>query len=168
MLSRVKVGTKQRFLPVVIFPVLVLRLNPAWALASAPDSVFLMVSETADVVQKFAAHEVREYLQQITGDHIGLGDDQAVHHIYVGQTPARAPARDVGKLRDELQTLAQDGFLIHSVGPDVVIPGKGSRGTLYGCYAFLERQGVRWFFPGKQYEVVPHHALNWHPRLEVS
>ena len=64
--------------------------------------------------------------------------------------------------------MGDDGFLIRSLGPDVVILGKGSRGVLYGAYAFLEQQGVRWFFPGKQYEIVPHHALNWNTSLKLT
>ena len=153
---------------VIVLLVVLFCLEPTWASASAPASVSVMVSETADVVQRFAAHEVRDYVQQITGEPIALGNMQATHHIYLGVVPTHTPAAEAGELRAEVENLAEDGFLIRSVGPDVVILGKGSRGTLYGCYAFLERQGVRWFFPGKQYEVVPHHALNWSLRLKVS
>jgi alpha-glucuronidase len=74
----------------------------------------------------------------------------AAHHLYLGEIPATAPAAEATQLRDEVENLREDGFVIRSMGPDVVILGKGSRGILYGCYAFLERQGVRWYFPGKQ------------------
>jgi len=159
---------RKRFLLLIVLPVVVFCLEPVWASASAPASVSVMVSETADVVQKFAAHELREYMQQITSDHIAVGDTQATHHIYLGDVPSHTSAAEASELFAKAENLAEDGFLIRSVGPDVVILGKGSRGTLYGCYAFLERQGVRWFFPGKQYEVVPHHALDWRLRLRVS
>jgi len=161
-------ATKRRFRLLIVLLVVVFCLEPAWASASAPASVSVIVSETADVVQKFAAHDLREYMQQITCDPIALGNTQATHHIYLGDVPTHTPAAEASELRAEVENLAEDGFLIRSLGPDVVILGKGSRGTLYGCYAFLERQGVRWFFPGKQYEVVPHHALNWRLRLKVS
>jgi len=82
--------------------------------------------------------------------------------------PAKAPAAEASDLRGAVEKLQEDGFIIRSMGPDVVIMGNGSRGSLYGCYAFLERQGVRWFFPGKQYEVVPHHAVNWTTPLNIS
>ena len=54
------------------------------------------------------------------------------------------------------------------MGPDVVILGKGNRGVLYGCYAYLESQGVRWYFPGKQYEIVPRRALDWDAQVNVN
>jgi hypothetical protein len=159
---------KGRFLPGVILAGSVFCLNPTWSLAAGPVSVSLMVSKPEDVVQKFAAQDLGQYLQTITGEPVALGNAQATHHIYLGDVPAHTPAAEASELRAEIENLAGDGFLIRSVGPDVMILGKGSRGTLYGCYAFLERQGVRWFFPGKRYEVVPHHALNWSVPLNVS
>jgi hypothetical protein len=155
-------------LPAIILAVLAFLLKPAWVGAAGPASVSIVFSKTEDVVQRFAAQDLRRYLQQVTSEPVALGNGQATHHIYLGEIPARAPAMDAAELRAEVDKLAEDGFLIRSVGADVVILGKGSRGALYGCYAFLERAGVRWFFPGKQYEVVPHHALNWSVRLNVS
>jgi hypothetical protein len=68
-------------------------------------------------------------------------------------------------MRGEVAKLHEDGFIIRSIGPGVIILGKGRR---YGCYACLELQGVRWFFPGKQFEIVPNHTLDWKTPLNVS
>ncbi len=37
-----------------------------------------------------------------------------------------------------------------------------------GCYAYLERLGVRWYFPEKQYEIVPRRSLDWNMPLDDS
>jgi hypothetical protein len=143
-----------------------LTLWSAWA-AEIP-SVSIMLQKNQDIILRFAAQDLEQYLRQITGEPIAQGTAGAAHHFYLGEIPATAPAAEARQLRDEVENLREDGFVIRSLGPEVVILGKGSRGILYGCYAFLERQGVRWYFPGRQYEVVPHHALNWNSRLRVS
>jgi hypothetical protein len=127
-----------------------------------------MVQKNADVVLRFAARDLKQYLRQITGEPIAQGVAGVAHHLYLGEIPATASAAEARQLRDEVENLREDGFVLRSMGPDVVILGKGSRSILYGCYAFLERQGVRWYFPGKQYEVVPHHTLDWNSHLRVS
>ena len=128
----------------------------------------IVTPQAADAVVRFAAQELARYLEQVTGEPVGIGDFAAQHHIFVGQLPLNAPAVQAPEIRRAAEKLQEDGFIIHSLGPDVVIIGKGSRGNLYGSYAFLEQQGVRWFFPGKQYEIVPHHALIWSTSLKIS
>jgi hypothetical protein len=141
---------------------------PGRVQAAEQNSVSIMVPKTEDVVLQFAAQDLERYLKRVTGEPIGIGKAGVPHHIYLGAVPASAPAGEAKRLHAEVEKLQEDGFVIRSLGPDVVIAGKGSRGNLYGCYAFLERQGVRWFFPGEQYEVVPHHALDWKAPLDLS
>jgi len=155
------------FLRGLILIGLVCFLTPPKALTADEASVSIIIPKAAESVLKFAAQDLERYLKQVTGDSVVVGDAEARHHIYLGEIPANAPA-DATYLREAAEKLQEDGFVIRSIGPDVVILGKGSRGNLYGCYAFLERQGLRWFFPGKQYEVVPHHALDWSVPLDVS
>ncbi len=147
---------------------LVCFLMPLKAPASEPASVSIMVPTSHDLVLSFAAQDLRNYLKQLTGEPVTIGNATAQHHIYLGEIPADAPAADAASLRGAVEKLQEDGFIIRSIGPDIVILGKGSRGSLYGSYDFLERQGVRWFFPGRQFEVVPHHALDWSVPLNIS
>jgi len=123
--------------------------------------VSIIVPKTADPVLAFAGHDLKRYLEQLTGDTVTTGDSGAQHRIFVGEIPPNLAAAEASRLRDEVARLQEDGFLIRAIRGDVVILGQGSRGSLYGCYAFLEQQGVRWFFPGKQYEIVPRHPLDW-------
>jgi Domain of unknown function (DUF4838)/Glycosyl hydrolase family 67 N-terminus len=135
---------------------------------SPQNSITVFPGKNQDTVVAFAAHELQQYLEKITGGSVTLGDVSASHRLYVGEMPAGIPATEAQKLRDDLSALQQDGFIIRSVGPDVVLLGKGDRGYLYACYAFLERLGVRWYFPGSRNEVVPHAALNWNETYTIS
>ncbi len=52
----------------------------------------------------------------------------------------------------------EEGYVLHSTGGNIYIVGNQDgfyAGTAYGCYAFLERLGCRWYFPGAWGEVIP-------------
>jgi hypothetical protein len=106
-------------------------------------------------VEHFAAQELVRYVEQVTGEKVVPGDAPAAHRFLLGDAPASS-------------ALKEDGFTIRRRGRDVVIEGRGSRGVLYGCYAYLEHLGVRWYFPGHQHEIVPHRAIDWNERLDIS
>lgn len=143
-------------------------ITPLSGSAAAQVPVSIMIPASQDLVLKFAAQELGDYLRQLTSEPVTIGNLAAQHHIYLGETPPNAPAAESDNLRDAIEKLQPDGFIIRSIGPDIVILGKGNRGNLYGCYAFLERQGVRWFFPGKQYEIVPRHSIDWNVPISIS
>jgi hypothetical protein len=133
------------------------------------ESVSILLPQVQDdPVVQFAARELARYVSQATGHPVSLGKATARHHIYLGGIPPGLSSAQMDKLRDDLASLQNDGFMVRSIGPDLLIVGKGSRGTLYGCYAFLERLGLRWFFPGKADEVVPRRSLNWKTRFDIS
>jgi hypothetical protein len=158
----------------IVAAVWVFGLNSTWAEARAKEGVSEQVpasivpSEHADEVQQFAVQELSRYLTLVTGQTFPVGRSGTAHHLYVGMLPPSLPAAESEKLQERLGALQEDGFILQKLGSDVVILGKGPRGVLYGCYAYLERQGVRWYFPGKDYEVIPHHALNWNAPLDVE
>ena len=131
-------------------------------------SVGIVELQDADRVVQFATQELERYLKEMTGGPVSQGVSGATHRIFLGQIPATAPAAVAAELSAEVTSLGEDGFAIRSVGPDVAILGKGSRGVLYGCYAFLELQGVRWFAPGKQYEIVPRRTVDWDAQFKVA
>lgn len=132
------------------------------------EPVSILLPKVQDPVLQFAAQELARYLERATGQAVPVGRASAKHYLYVGQIPPGISPAQKQKLRDDLSGLQTDGFLIRTVGPDLLIVGKGSRGTLFGCYAFLERLGFRWFFPGKACEIVPHRNLDWNTRIDFS
>jgi hypothetical protein len=130
--------------------------------------VSVMVSKTRDPVVKFATWELARYLGLITGETVPVNASSAEHHIDIGFVPPRVSKAAQSALSISLGDLKEDGFIIRTLGPDIVILGKGGRGDLYGCYAFLETLGARWFFPGSEYEVVPRHKIRWDKPLNIS
>ena len=117
-------------------------------------------------IRTFAARELTRYIERMAGQKIQKGT-AAAHRIYIGEIPTGLPAQALTKLREDSGTLSRDGFIVRKVGGDVIVMGKGDRGELYGCYAFLEHLGVRWFFPGKEHEVVPRRGINWSQPLNI-
>jgi hypothetical protein len=166
--ARLSLPVKQGVFSGIIFLTLAVCTTPTWMEATEPAEPAIIISNTDDVVLNFAAQDLRRYLKRITSGPIEIGTLRAKHHIYVGALPPNASIPDKEQLQKDVEKLREDGFVIRSIGSDVVILGKGRRGNLYGCYAFLELQGVRWFFPGAQFEIVPQHALDWKTRLNVS
>jgi hypothetical protein len=134
----------------------------------APESVSIQSPSQSTPVLQFAAQELQRYLQEITGDAVLRDWPSAKHHFYVGEIPTRLTPAEAQRLHRDLDQLKPDGFLLRRLGPDILIQGNGERGTLYGCYAYLEHLGVRWYFPGKQYELVPHRHWNWDAPLNIS
>lgn len=65
--------------------------------------------------------------------------------VIVGRRNAPAQA----KLTDaDFANLGDDGFLIRSLGPHIVIAGRTDRGTMYGVNWFLDRRlGIKWLSP---------------------
>jgi hypothetical protein len=136
--------------------------------APARNSISVIAGKTQDPAVTFAVHELQRYLEKMTGGSVTIGASSASHRLYVGGIPPDISTAEAQQLRDGLSALKEDGFIIRSVGPEVVLLGKGDRANLYACYAFLERLGVRWYFPGSQGEVVPHAEINWNARYSIS
>ncbi|OQA88288.1 MAG: hypothetical protein BWY31_00450 [Lentisphaerae bacterium ADurb.Bin242] len=115
----------------------------------------------------FAAGELRQYIGKMTGREVpvireaeGPGKEGAGNGftIFLGKT-VRAEAFH-SQWNKEVADCAQleennDSFVI-DIGPGAAIfVGGGDRGTLYSVYEFLEKCGVRWYFPGAAGEVIP-------------
>ncbi|MHB0999165.1 MAG: DUF4838 domain-containing protein [Armatimonadota bacterium] len=101
----------------------------------------IYVPSNSGRAMNFAAGELSKYLKQMTG-----------HEFSVIQGEAdNAPGIHLG-----LDTsITEDGYRITSQAGQIRIFGGGSRGCLYGAYAFLHDLGCRWPLPGKANEVVP-------------
>jgi Domain of unknown function (DUF4838)/Glycosyl hydrolase family 67 N-terminus len=155
-------------LPAKGFPARGTNSEPAQRVRSSADSFSIIEAAEENPVATFAARELQRYLEEMTGGSVTIGNDSASHRLYVGGIPPNVSADAALEARNNLEGLREDGFIIRSIGRDIVLMGKGNRGDLYACYAFLERLGVRWFFPGKQYECVPHVTINWGVSYNIS
>jgi len=123
-------------------------------LASAQQSDYtIVVSPDCSPSEQFAAEELQGFLKQIAGV-----------QLPILQTPVEGPMLLVGNSPavDELPVdidfgaLGDEGFVIKTVGPNLVLAGGRLRGTLYACYEFLDKYlGCRWFTPEVSH--IPHH-----------
>jgi hypothetical protein len=111
------------------------------------------VGTEADVITLNAASDLASYLQKISG-----GVFTPLSHDGNTKTgPLLIVGRDnalVQRLCPDIDfdKLGTDGFLIRTVGSDVVIAGATSRGTMYGVNWFIDRKlGVRWLSPDFTY-----------------
>ena len=120
----------------------------------------IILPNNADRVEKFAASELADYIgcitnQQITPTISTTATQPPVASIYVGQLPDNLDEVVRNQINSDLEKLHDDGFIIKDIQGNLAICGKTPRATLYGVYHYLQLLGVRWYFPGRDYEFVP-------------
>ncbi len=101
-----------------------------------------------------ALSDLKEYVHRITGAdltiHTGVADLPGPT-LHIGRTAhfaATAEAR---------AAIKGDGFVVATIGEDCIIAGNLPQGTANGITTILQDQfGVRWYYAGPLWEVVPH------------
>ncbi|MBP1991710.1 DUF4838 domain-containing protein [Paenibacillus eucommiae] len=116
----------------------------------------VFVHSDANIMEKHAAEELVNYLNEVTG---------ATFQLTESANPPSGPVVLVGRntLTDSLvpeltdESLGEDGFVIQKEQQYIVIAGSHSRGTMYGVNYFLDDYvGVKWYSP--IYTFVPSHT----------
>lgn len=100
------------------------------------------------------AQELNRWLNRITGVTLPVSRTKSARRpaVFVG---GPAAWRRLGVVPGDL-SLGREGYVIRSVGQDLVITGATHVATLYGVDAFVEHYlGCRWFWPGPLGRVVP-------------
>ena len=130
-------------------------------------SYTIVYGNDATECEKFAAEQMRTYLQQITGVRLQTIQERALPNgrrfISVGQTDCLF---ETGIKLDD-KALNGDGFIIKTVSKNLYISGANDRGTLYGVYDFLEKIcGVK--FLDINYEYVPESSTVTLYKIDVT
>ena len=134
-------------------------LSCCLGLSAAVAQAGIVLPESPNQAERYAAEELRYHLEKATGR-----SDWPVE-FHVGRT-------DGLKASGLKADFALDAFAVDGVGGRVYLRGgdrDGSavgnswtaacQGTLYAVYEFLERKlGVKWIWPGESGEVIPHCA----------
>ena len=120
----------------------------------------IVTGESAAAIERRAAGELQSYLEKISGARIPIsegGKGTGVNRILLGTPDSNRAIKSKTKSQAEkLADLGQEGFLIKSMGSDLIIAGNSGPAVLYGVYSFLERDlGCRWYLPGELGEIVP-------------
>ena len=144
----------------------------------------IVLAADASVSEQTAAKELQQCLLQISGavfpiltgnDHLQTAADSkdgaARHYIYVGWNEAcgspRPDAADEGYTYRTVQSQQSEHGHPRSHLCDLHIFGGSEHGTMYGVFAFLERElGVRWYTAS--YTLLPHLDKCLLPHLEHS
>ncbi|MCD4660139.1 MULTISPECIES: DUF4838 domain-containing protein [unclassified Agrobacterium] len=120
-------------------------------LATARDMAMRVhVGVDEDVMTLQAASDLSNFSAQVAG---AVGPK----HLSIDEAVAEQPLLVVGRLNAfarkafteaDFEELGDDGFLIRSSGPHILIAGRTPRGTMYGVNWFLDRKlGIRWLAP---------------------
>lgn len=116
-------------------------------LAKEGQSAYRIVLEPdASPSEKHAAAELQQFFKACTGVELPIaeGASEGVPMIVLGCGPV---AKQLG-VDPPVAALGEQGYVIRSAPPHLVIAGTRAAGTLYGVYDFLEHQlGVRWYAP---------------------
>ncbi|MBN1557056.1 MAG: DUF4838 domain-containing protein [Lentisphaerae bacterium] len=114
----------------------------------------IVIPEPASPSQVYAAEELRDFTRQMTGAVLPIvtdARDLPPKAICLGVT--RHTERVLGR-RVDLERLGDDGFVLATRSPHLILAGSDVRGTLYAVYELLERYGgCRWY--ASWYSVIP-------------
>jgi hypothetical protein len=109
----------------------------------------IVVEKDATAAERRGARELRDHLAQMTGAALEIGDHAAGKvEIRIAFDPKLGPKE----------------YRLTTGMRQVLVAGGRPRGVLYGCYALLERLGVRWYTP--TVAVVPDCATLTVPSLD--
>ena len=121
---------------------------PVIAFSITADSHCVQVDEGASASETTAAEELRSTLTEILGSEQPFCDaDEASQRakIIVGM----GASAEAVEANPSLEELGEQGYLLRTVPPHLVIAGTPGAGTMYGVHRFLESvAGVRWYAPG--------------------
>jgi hypothetical protein len=103
----------------------------------------IVLPSDPSAVEQFAASELQEYLQKMSGAQLPITRGEApARSILIGVEGAQQRGVSLAEER-----LGWDGFVMQTEGNQLVLAGRQQRGTLYAVYALLEELGVRWYAP---------------------
>lgn len=117
----------------------------------------VIISERASPSTKAAAADLAFYLGKISGATFSVATGGGARGIVLG-THAEFPEVNVG---DDLEIRGLDGleaFVIRTEKERLLLIGATEQGVSHAVFHLLEKLGCRWFFPAKEWEVIPSQA----------
>ena len=138
----------------------VLLLHPALRAAEfvfAADgkaSASICVSANADERTRGAASDLSTMLQRITGATFETKSGDGSEGIVLGTAKEFPTLSKDDRLTDSAIT-ARENYLLRSDPGRLILLGNTSRGVEHAVWDVLHRLGVRQFFPGEHWEIVP-------------
>jgi len=107
----------------------------------------IVLSDSASPSEQHAAEELQQHFKACTGVELSIERERPAGDtpmIVLGCGPV---AQGLG-VNPKPEELGEQGYVLRTVSPHLVIAGTPMAGTLYGVYDFLEDVlGVRWYAP---------------------
>ncbi len=102
-----------------------------------------------------AAQLLQQYVQRITGAKLQIAEQagKAQAEIWIGTADAAKQARI--DLPADFDNVNREGFLLRSSADRLVIVGRTRHALEPAVRTLLMKLGVRWYFPGSMWEIVP-------------
>jgi hypothetical protein len=130
----------------------------AGGLALAADAKALLpvvICDKASPATRKVAREVADYLDRMTGVRFEVQTGDGRRGIVLG-TLAEFPRPDLAQALEIRNTYdGKEAFAIRTETDRLLLLGATDLGASHAAFRFLEGQGCRWFFPAKEWEVVP-------------
>ncbi len=129
---------------------------------SKPSATILLLTTSKNKVGEFAASELSRYIQLISGGALPvvnrtvsvptrrLSSALLILTDPNVETELANPVLLIGlfrRLDESVSSMPDDGFILKTLGSDILLAGANDRGTLYAVYRFLETLGVRFYAP---------------------
>ena len=145
---------KSKLFLTFIVLLLAIQTNAAnWLFRDGKSDYKIVISASASTSEKTAAKELQQYIEQMSGCLLPITNDlnTSSPRVIVGYNARLA------LLTGTMEPAANDeSFTYRTVGKDLLIWGGSQRGTMYGVFAFLERElGIHWLTP--KCTVLPTH-----------
>ena len=110
----------------------------------------IVIPAEASATEKQAANELQYYIASANSAYFSIGETKQ---------------RDEAKLNTKDLDLNGDGFVVKTVGENIIVDAQTDRGFLYGTYEMIEKMlGVRWFAADETYipqvDEVPVYEMN--------
>jgi hypothetical protein len=115
----------------------------------------IVVSDQAPASTRAVATELAGYLQKITGAPFEVRTGDASRAIVLGtieEFPVAGLA-DALAMRSEFD--GREAYAIRTEPQRILLLGATEMGASHAAFRLLETLGCRWFFPGRNWEVVP-------------
>jgi len=103
------------------------------------------------------ANELAYYLQRITGTKFEVIKGNGQKGIVIG-TMEEFPNQEIAQALKIQNYDGREAFAIKSAKDKLILIGATELGLSHAVFTLLEKCGCRWFFPAKEWEVIPHQS----------
>ncbi|HBE03703.1 MAG: hypothetical protein A2096_08350 [Spirochaetes bacterium GWF1_41_5] len=123
-------------------------------ISNKPCAQIVLPQEPSET-EKYAAAELALYIKKISGCALTVVNEPAISvaetKIFIGKTEACKKI----KINASPKVVSDDPYTVFAGKQEIILAGKGDRGTYYAVNHLLEIIGVRWVMPGSLGEIIP-------------